>query len=355
MATDDLGAPGRFTVVGLFGTTLDAEQTLIALRRASRPPEQVSVLVRSRDAAEERGEGAGAVAKAVVENALDAVGGWLLGLAALMIPNDGTYLVAGPLGAALAGMRGRQVASSQLRAGPAIDTRSAGERPREDEITQILVEFGFSPDEATYIDHRLEAGDIVVAVTTADERQLRLTRRLFAEYDAVHIGQARTREAVAHEAFALLAAPIAAVDGAEVVVTDAASPFRRLCREAEPEPWVRAICGEPVVDRDGIEVADIDDLLADALLDEDNEDRRREMRYVVMSFGGVLGLGRRRIAVPAGLVSFEPGPARLDIAGEMLQRAPEYDLDAPFSRREEQAVFAFFGGTPYWLDRAGVS
>ncbi|HKG26032.1 MAG TPA: hypothetical protein VKB09_10320, partial [Thermomicrobiales bacterium] len=94
----------RYTVLGLFDDHIDAEQTLVALRRDDRPAEQVSVLVRDRAADAGAGpERHGEVARAVVANALNAVSGWLLGLAALIVPESGTYLVAGPIGAVLTG------------------------------------------------------------------------------------------------------------------------------------------------------------------------------------------------------------------------------------------------------------
>ncbi|MGH2558062.1 MAG: hypothetical protein ACRDJH_03285 [Thermomicrobiales bacterium] len=342
------GKSGRFTVVGLFGTSLDAEQALVALRRAARPPEQVSVLVRRRANEDGREDGTAAVAKAVVENALDAVGGWLTGLAALIIPKDGSYLVAGPLGAALAGMRGRRAVTGIATGAASASDYAPALAATEDDVFEMLVDFGFKVDEATYIDHRLEAGDVVVAVTTADRTQLKSTRRLFADQDAVHIGQARTKEAVAHEAFSLLAAPIAAAAGGEIVVADATTPLRRLCPEPGVEPWVQSTCGQPIVDRDGLEVGDVDDFLADAIGDGDADDRRREVRYVVIGFGGVLGLGRHHAAVPSALVSLETNPARLAITGDLLGRAPHYEPEAPFSRREELVIFAFFGVEPYW-------
>src|SRR5215210_70772 len=90
--TSDRQDASRFTVLGLFDDTIDAEQTLLAMRREERPAEQVSVLVRDRAADAGSGpERHGEVARAVVANALSAVSGWLLGLAALIVPENGTY------------------------------------------------------------------------------------------------------------------------------------------------------------------------------------------------------------------------------------------------------------------------
>src|SRR5690606_20259207 len=88
----------RYTVLGLFEDMIDAEHALLALRRADRPAEQVSVLVRDRAADQGYGSGGHSeVARAVVASALDTVSGWLLGLAALIVPEQGPLLVAGPI------------------------------------------------------------------------------------------------------------------------------------------------------------------------------------------------------------------------------------------------------------------
>jgi hypothetical protein len=69
----------------------------------------------------------------------------------------------------------------------------------------------------------------------------------------------------------------------------------------------------------------------------------------VVSFGGLLGLGRHRIAVPADQIDLRAAPVRLGVSKDVLHRAPAYEQDVPFSRREEMAVNAYFGTTPYWL------
>jgi hypothetical protein len=321
---------------------LDARRALIALRKAGRSPEQISLLVRDREIDSEA-EDQGDVMKSMVENALDAVGNWLLGIAALIVPEHGTLLVAGPLGAALAGMH-HDTPDLPDTAVPVIAAASDHD---DDEVDNLLIDFGFNRDEARYIAHRLDAGDSIVAVTTSVRSHIHATRRAFADQDAVHIGQARTRSEVAHEALALLAVPVAAA-GTEVVVTDAVTPLRRLCQDAEAEPWIESMCRAQVVDRDGDEVGTVDEILADAISDNDSEDPFKEIRYIVIGFGGVLGIGRHRVAVPVHLVRFETEPARLLFTRDLLQRAPDFDPEEPFSRREEESVFAYFGTMPYW-------
>src|SRR5262249_9166055 len=160
-------------------------------------------------------------ARAVVANALSAVSGWLLGLASLIVPDDGTYLVAGPIGAALARVRTFEEHTRQ-RAGEGGEDDHP--QPRElgsGGLGHTLTEFGFRSDEASYLQSRLAAGSALIAVTTSDSQQLQATRRLFADYSAVHIGQAQTGELIVQEAEELLAAPPEEANGGDVVVADA--------------------------------------------------------------------------------------------------------------------------------------
>jgi hypothetical protein len=72
------------------------------------------------------------------------------------------------------------------------------------------------------------------------------------------------------------------------------------------------------------------------------------VRYAVVAFGGLLGLGRRRIAVPADFLIVEDEGVRIDLDRERLHEAPGFDVQLPFSRREERAICAHFGVRPYW-------
>jgi hypothetical protein len=336
----------RFTVVGLFDDTIDAEHALVALRREERPAEQVSVLVRDRAADAGTGpERHGEVARAVVANALSGVSGWLLGLASLIVPDHGTYLVAGPIGAALTGVgtideHVRQRAQDDAGDGSAgvVDLGPGG-------LGRTLAEFGFRADEAAYLQSRLTAGSALIAITTSDPEQLLATRRLFASHSAVHIGQAQTGETIAREAEVILAAAPEEVSSGDLVVADAVAPLIRLCTGASSEAPGPEVCGGRVVDAGGEEVGELEDLFAEAPATT----TELTTRYAVVGFGGLLGLGRHRIAVPVELIDLGTDPVRLAITRDVLRRAPTYNPDMPFSRREEMAINAYFGTTPYWL------
>ena len=74
----------------------------------------------------------------------------------------------------------------------------------------------------------------------------------------------------------------------------------------------------------------------------------RTRASVVVGFGGLLGIGRRLAAVPVEHVTISADPATIGVTRDVLQDAPAFVDGAPFSRREEQVVCAYFGCTPYW-------
>jgi hypothetical protein len=102
----------------------------------------------------------------------------------------------------------------------------------------------------------------------------------------------------------------------------------------------------------------VDDLLVECV-DPDGaagpEPERQTLRYLVIGSGGLLGLGlgRKRVAVPAALADVSGDPVRLRVEQAVVHAAPAYDDREPFSRRDEKAVNAFFGERPYWIDDPG--
>ncbi|HEV2108331.1 MAG TPA: PRC-barrel domain-containing protein [Thermomicrobiales bacterium] len=327
------------TVIGLFDDHIDAEQALIAIRKATGNPEQVSLIVRDR-AAEERGalDEGGAVARVLVATALDAVGGWLQGLASLIVPRHGTFLVAGPIGAALTGLS---------------DARATGDSPGSDawadpgalKLNLAIQEFGFDTDEAEYIERRLEAGVALIAVTSRDSGSAQQTQRLFAENSAVHIGRANTDAQIASQLTALLARTARSFAGSDIVVADAVAPLRHLCAEIDADPSDTP-CGALVVDAQGEEFGAIGDILVDPATPA--ADGTPTVRYVVVTFGGVFGLGRRHVPIPATLVDLKQEPVRLAVNRAALESAPSVSLGQPFSRHEEQELCGYFDIPCYW-------
>lgn len=335
--------PVGHTVVGLYDDKIDAEQALEALRKGAHPSGSVSLLVRDKVAdGNKSADRPGAVASALVANALESVGGWLNGLAELIVPERGTFVVAGPIGAALAGIRAADIDASFAEEVEA-DHGSGG-------LYRTLREFGFAHDEATYLESRLTAGVTLLAVTTEDQTTLQATRRTFADQNAVYIGMARTDPAILREALALLNAPPESSSGGDVVVTDAVAPLRHFTTN-EGTSTVAALHHREVVDMGGAEVGRVEEVIVEAVPSATatgEEGATEVVRYLIIGFGGLFGIGRHQVAVPAELADLTVSPIRLSISKEVIERAPRFDHDGPFSRREERAICAYFGTTPYW-------
>ncbi len=331
----------RQTVVGLFDDHIDAEQALLALRKATGHPEQVSLIVRDREA-EAQGalEHRGDVTRVLVATALDAVGGWLQGLASLIVPRRGTFLVAGPIGAALTEL---PLADSTFnKAGLPADSRDDADSLR---LNMAIQQFGFSADEADYIERRLEAGTALIAVTTPDEGSFRNARRLFAENSAVHIGRAFTDDKLALDLIAITARSARHTSSGAVVVADSVAPLRHRCT-AEDAGLGEPLCGATLIDANDEAFGTIDDILID---DSDAEEGVPPLnRYIVVRFGGVFGLGRRHVPVPASLVDLTVDPPRLRIAHASVAAAPSINADQAFSRHEEEAICRYFDVPCYW-------
>jgi hypothetical protein len=335
----------QHTIVGLFEDSIDAERALRALRASKLAPERVSLLVRdTRADMDKPAEATVAVARAIVDTALEAVAGWLQGLVSLILPERGTFLVAGPLGAALAG----------VGAGGARDT--AADRPAVPEteapngLLRTLTEFGFGPDEARYLESRLVAGAAVIAVTTGDADVVLKTRQLFADHDAVHIGLAESDAGVVDLAEAMLAAPPEQLSG-DVVVADAVASLQWGGRRGGGAPLAE-LRHRHVLDAAGEDAGTVEDIVVE-VRDPDGPSgpRPEELipRYLVVGFGGVLGVGRRLVALPIALADVASDPVRVEIGRELLHRAPALEAHVPLSRRDEEAIAAFFGVRPYWL------
>ncbi len=332
---DEIQPAGTFTLAALYDDTIDAARALAALRRAKHDPVTVSLLVRA-DASETSRRPH--VSQAVEALGLGDLGGWLLGLAALRVPGFGQFLGAGPLGAVLAAidMPGLPAAAAT--------TADLGD------FETLLIDFGFSDDEAGYVASRLEVGAPLVAVTGGPDASARDIRRVLADHSAVYLGSAETGERFLAAARLLLDAPPESSAGEEVEVADAVGPLRRAFGESELRRFAD-LRGRRVVDASGAEVGVVDDVLVECI-DPDGPDgpepMRQTARYVVLGFGGVLGIGRRRVAIPVSLADMGADPVRLRIERDIAHAAPAFD-DQPFSRRDEQAINAFFGERPYWL------
>lgn len=323
------------TVVGLFDDEIDAEHALDSLRKAERPSASISVLARDRSGNESKNRTID-VTKAVMDSAMSSVSGWLTGLATLMVPDHGTVLAAGPIGGVLAKMKPEPKSASGLAPDSEIESQAAGS------IGLAFEQFGFTADEAHYLEQRLAAGSVVIAVTAADQNQVASTLRTFGDFEAVFIGQAETSVELVAEAERWIAHPLSASEP-EVIVADLVVTLRRVCSGPRDDATFAAQCGLPVIDESGESPGEIDDILIDASDDG-------LVRYVIVGHGGILGIARHRYAIPGELCRFESEQVALLVGRDKLDDAPAYDPGTPFSRKDELAAHQYFETKPYWIE-----
>ena len=343
-----------YTAFGLFDHSLDAEKSLVALQRESVPPETVSLVIRDRGSAASDPSSTGDVARALVASAMGTLGQWLDGLASLIVPERGTYLVAGPVGAILASVGSEGMPEFPHHGFPDLPTESSDDfdlvdvgphHEDVDSIFQTMMLFGTTEDDASYLENRLVAGTSLVAVTTSDRRTAARGRNEFDAQGAVFLRVVVTGEGTLQLARDALDRRIAAMASGEVMVTDAVAPLRRLCRQGGDD--MAPGCGVTLKTEDGTAIGTVADILADPI--EVEPDGGSVMRYVVIAFGGLMRLGQQHVAIPVQLVTFDGASAQLNVDPRVINDAPRYEQHGAFSRREELAVLAYFGVRPYWL------
>lgn len=81
--------------------------------------------------------------------------------------------------------------------------------------------------------------------------------------------------------------------------------------------------------------------------------------YVVLSFGGFLGMGDKLFAIPWSKITIDEDQQRLvvDASKETLERAPGFDKDNwPDMTNPEWGtqVHSYYGAKPYWSDEAST-
>lgn len=332
------------TIISLFDDTIDAEHALSSLRKSDQPSQGISVILRERVLDPDptvRYETV--LSRVVASSALEAVSGWLQGLASLILPDRASYLVAGPIGAVLATIKD---------AGPddELDLLNSSRQ-----LARALAAFGFEQDEAHYLEARVVAGSPMIAVTSGDAQTLRDAHRIFSQFDAVHVELARTDATIHRTASRLL---VTGPDGGgSVVIADAIAPLRRLTGE---EGWSNHsidLRGRRVVAANGEELGVITDVLFEFHPETDLAPRSLSaadrsavtIRYLQIDFGGFFGVGRRQAAIPAELADTHGWTVTADITRDELSHAPRFDSVAPMSRQDEVTIRSHFGVPHYWI------
>jgi sporulation protein YlmC with PRC-barrel domain len=107
------------------------------------------------------------------------------------------------------------------------------------------------------------------------------------------------------------------------------------------------IIGRAVQNDRGEELGQIQDLVIDP-------DRNR-VSYVVMTFGGFMGLGEKLFAIPAGVLKMPGtgGYAVLSVEKEQLKNAAGFDKDKWPNLADPttaSGIYEFYGAKPYWVE-----
>jgi sporulation protein YlmC with PRC-barrel domain len=105
------------------------------------------------------------------------------------------------------------------------------------------------------------------------------------------------------------------------------------------------LTGDTVFNAAGDHLGKIEDFMLDV--------ESGRIRYAVLSFGGVLGIGNKLFAVPpeALVVDTDRKCLVLDVEREQLENAPGFDKDNwpnfadPTLGRE---IYGYYGRKPYW-------
>jgi hypothetical protein len=104
------------------------------------------------------------------------------------------------------------------------------------------------------------------------------------------------------------------------------------------------LVGRPVHDRTGEEIGTVEDVLI--------EPRHLHAPFVLVQWGGLLGLGRQERLVPMEAVErIEPGGVYLNRDKDLVTSAPGYQDNMSLEDAElhYQAIYDLYGITPYWM------
>lgn len=338
-----------YTVMALFDDIIDAENSLMSLRRLKQPAEQISVIFRERVLDPDSHTPYRAVLSEVVaKSALDVVGSWLQGLASLVLPDRATYLAAGPIGAILATLR------EARQHGEDVDSDSSPLRnlPTR-QLTRTFQAFGFERNEAAYVEQRVVVGSPLIAVTSENIECLRIAHQVFSQNSPVYVGLTRTEATISSQAAKLLTTGPRGTGA--VVIADAVSPLRHLVWEPQLHRGPRDLRHRLVRSQYGEMIGRVEDLLFEPepvdppveLLHGGVSDDQLLLRYIVVRVGR--GLGRHRIAIPSERIGITSEGVTIAVTHEELVSAPRYDGEAQLSRQEEATIRRHFNEPFYWI------
>lgn len=103
--------------------------------------------------------------------------------------------------------------------------------------------------------------------------------------------------------------------------------------------------GTSVYDQNGESIGSVKRMMIDKL--------SGKVAYVVISFGGFLGLGQDEYYLPWAKLTYDPslGGFRTDVSEQQLQASPKFYQDKNYdwsNRAHEKDLHDYWGSSPYW-------
>ena len=101
--------------------------------------------------------------------------------------------------------------------------------------------------------------------------------------------------------------------------------------------------GEKIINMEGEDLGKIEDIMIDQ--------ETGMIAYAVVSFGGFLGMGNKKFAIPWEAISKgqEGHGFTLNINREILEKSEGFEMDKlPSTREQLSNTYAYYGNKPYW-------
>ncbi len=101
--------------------------------------------------------------------------------------------------------------------------------------------------------------------------------------------------------------------------------------------------GEKIINMDGEDLGKIEDIM----IDQENG----MIAYAVVSFGGFLGIGNKKFAIPWEAISERQSGHgfTLNINKEILEKSEGFEMDKlPSTREQLSNTYTYYGNKPYW-------
>jgi sporulation protein YlmC with PRC-barrel domain len=122
--------------------------------------------------------------------------------------------------------------------------------------------------------------------------------------------------------------------------TMSATLVRMADSDLTPASSADDVRGKAVVDRNGDEIGEVDDLVID--------EEERRVRLLQVGSGGFLGLGKQKVLIPVDAVSSVDDAVHIDKDREHVAGGPGYDPDLVIQRDVVAGLYDYYGMIPYW-------